>query len=131
MLPLVGTWRLDRTVLDRRSGLRGCVHGTLTVGSDGSWLESGTFRWDGRVVPVSRHLALRILDGEWWMTFADGRPFHPWRPHSWVTHPCGADLYRGFVALGPQRMRIVWEVAGPAKDQRLVSVFRPARVTAR
>ena len=58
-------------------------------------------------------------DGAWQVRFADGRPFHPWRPGVWVDHPCNADLYRGLVDASPDRLRILWDVVGPTKDQRL------------
>lgn len=131
---LLGEWRLDRTVLDRRTGTRGCVHGALVVTDEGGrlhWAERGTLRWDGREVPVERTYLLvpGIEPGiEPQVLFADGRPFHPWRPGEWVEHPCAEDLYRGLVtadAAHPvERVLVVWEVRGPAKDQRLVTRLR-------
>jgi hypothetical protein len=123
---LLGEWRLDRTVLDRRTGLRGCVHGSLVVSDEGErlrWAERGTLRWDGREVPVERtYLLLAGSDPQ--VLFADGRPFHPWRPGEWVEHPCAEDRYRGLVTGDREHARVVWEVRGPAKDQRLVSRLR-------
>ncbi|MGN6333357.1 MAG: DUF6314 family protein [Motilibacteraceae bacterium] len=126
---LLGEWRLDRTVLDRRSGLRGCVHGSLVVTDEGErlrWAERGTLRWDGREVPVERTYLLvpGSSGGVPEVLFADGRPFHPWRPGEWVEHPCAEDLYRGLVTGHRERVRLVWEARGPAKDQRLVSRLR-------
>lgn len=126
---LLGEWRLDRAVLDRRSGLRGCVHGSLVVTDEGSrlrWAERGTFRWDGREVPVERtYLLVPGTAGDVpEVLFADGRPFHPWRPGEWVEHPCAEDRYRGLVTGEGERVRVVWEVRGPAKAQRLVTRLR-------
>lgn len=127
VFPAAGIWRLDRRVADRRTGRIGRVRGMLTVTGDAGgqcWTEAGELRWDGRVVPVRRRLLLRRLDGEWWVTFADDRPFHPWRPGEIVTHHCRADRYTGLIDLRGARWRTRWDVTGPAKDQRLVTRLR-------
>jgi hypothetical protein len=123
---LSGEWSIDRDVADLRSGQTGRFTGTLCVAADGAgyaWREQGELTWGeytgnaGRLLRLSRH------DGEWWMCFADGRLFHPWRPGE-VVHPCAADVYRGTIAFegaGPDRFEISWDVTGPAKRQRIVS----------
>lgn len=127
---LIGRWRLDRTIDDRLSGRRGCVHGSLTISDPDQtggldWIESGTMTWDGNAVEASRRLRLVIHDRGWWVTFADGGLFHPWQPGSWVEHPCSRDLYRGLVSANrPDRVRIVWQVSGPAKDHTITSRLR-------
>ncbi len=62
---------------------------------------------------------------DWWMTFADGRAFHPWRLGQVVEHPCRADTYRGLLVLdrGATRLRIGWDVTGPGKHQRIVTRY--------
>jgi Family of unknown function (DUF6314) len=89
--------------------------------------------WAGQALPVTRHLLIRRADRStvadrdvataWVVCFADGRPFHPWRPGAPVVHPCVDDTYCGLVAVDAarRRLRIVWDVAGPAKDRRLFS----------
>ncbi|HVX42532.1 MAG TPA: DUF6314 family protein [Mycobacteriales bacterium] len=126
---LAGTWSLDRRVQDRSTGASGCVHGELVIsraGDELSWDESGQLTWAGRTAPVSRSLRLRPDAGQWWMFFADGRPFHPWRPGLEVVHECRPDTYRGTVTVHPdgRRMRTVWSVTGPNKDQLLVTRLR-------
>lgn len=130
-------WSLRRRVRDRASGLVGTVRGRLLiehVGADElTWAESGLFSWTlpgagssaGRQAPVTRTLRLARDDGQWWMRFADGSPFHPWRPGEPVEHPCRADLYTGRIDIAPdgESMRTLWDVAGPAKDQRLITVL--------
>ncbi|WP_375489771.1 DUF6314 family protein [uncultured Jatrophihabitans sp.] len=123
---LAGTWRLGRRVHDRRLGAFGTVTGTLTLepADDGlRWLERGRFLFAGQRFDSSRELLLTPdgHGGGWTMRFADGGVFHPWRPGEVVTHPCRADMYRGLVDVAPQRLRILWDVTGPAKDQRLVT----------
>jgi hypothetical protein len=100
------------------------VTGELVIADDRDglrWAESGTLRWGGATYPVSRTYLLREGADGWEVRFADGRPFHPWRPGVWVTHPCRGDVYTGLVAVGPGRVRTLWDVRGPAKDQRLVT----------
>ncbi len=131
---LVGEWRFDRRLLDRAAGLAGCAHGTLTIAAGGEgrpgdgalrWDEAGQMTWAGRTFPVTRSLRAAIRDGEWWLDFDHGRPFHPWRPGEWVTHPCAEDTYRGLAEpRGDGRWRITWDVTGPTKDQLLLTRLR-------
>jgi hypothetical protein len=113
-------------VLDRRTGRFGRVTGRLEltlVGSSVRWLEEGRLEWDGAVLPVTRELRLTPDEDGWQVRFADGRPFHPWRPGDVVTHPCRADLYRGVISADPlcRRLRVLWDVTGPDKDQRIIT----------
>jgi hypothetical protein len=96
---------------------------TITPRADGlRWHETGTLSWDGRDLQAERTLAVRRVDGRWWVTFADGRPFHRWTIDEPLTHPCAADTYRGLIeAAGPSELAITWDVTGPTKDQLIVS----------
>lgn len=129
---LLGRWQLDRTLLDRTSGLRGCMHGSLVLSAepDGRlrWFESGTLHWDGQGVAVTRTYRLsRGTDG-WWVLFEDDRPFHPWAPGISVEHDCAPDRYRGLVVVrDPAAVSVRWEVRGPAKDHRYRSRLRRTR----
>ncbi len=130
-LDLVGCWTLERTIDDRHTGVPCLVHGTLelTEEPDGRmrWHESGTMVREGQHVPVVRTLFVAPRADGWMVTFEDGREFHPWRPAETVEHPCGRDLYRGFLDLetrrGPDRgsWSITWTVIGPAKDYTMVT----------
>jgi hypothetical protein len=126
---LAGSWTFRRRVRDGLSGEHGHARGTavFTTGPDGgSWREQGRLCWGGRWLPFSRTLGFAHVDGAWWVTFEDGRPFHPWRPGIAVTHPCRADTYRGLVVVDDVRaeLRIGWDVTGPAKRQRIVTRYR-------
>jgi hypothetical protein len=122
---LLGSWRLERLVADRLTGAFGHMAGTLTLTETAAgirWYEQGAFDFGGRTFESSRELLLRAdAGGGWTMCFADGREFHPWRPGRVVEHPCRADTYRGLVDVTPTRLRTLWDVTGPAKDQRLVT----------
>ena len=128
---LLGRWLLRRRLIDRRAGRGGSVTGVLDVVEHGTglrWAEQGELRWGALRTPVRRTTVLSPEPDGWWMHFADGRPFHPWRPGEWVEHPCAADLYRGYVRLAlaepvAERMWVVWDVQGPAKDQRIFTEF--------
>ena len=128
---LVGRWDFRRRLVDRSAGILGRATGTLTVTAAGAgcrWREDGELAWNGRRAPISRTLGLAFIDGEWWATFADGGLFHPWRWDVVVEHPCGHDLYRGLLRLGGDgnRLRIGWDVTGPAKQQRILTAYRRA-----
>ena|SRR5579875_3975360 len=123
-VPLVGTWRLNRRMTDLRTGRIGCFHGRLTITESLDWIEDGVMTWAEYHGPASRKLLLRKEIDGWWVLFADGRPFHPWRVGEPVDHPCGDDRYRGLITADRDRMRIRWDVHGPGKDQRIDSRLR-------
>jgi hypothetical protein len=125
---LVGEWTIERDVTDLRAGLVGEFTGTLCVRADGDsygWHETGTLHWGDYTGAAERHLQLRRIEGDWWMCFADGGPFHPWRVGVEVVHPCAADVYRGRIEPnGDDEFTLTWDVTGPAKRQLIVSRMR-------
>lgn len=132
---LLGVWDLARRIVERpcdgSARRHGRAVGTLTLAADGAgvdWFEEATLAWRGERLAVTRRL--RLVPGEdgWWVRFADGLPFHPWRPGVPVVHPCGEDTYRGLVAVAPAELRVLWHVTGPAKDLRLFTRCRRARL---
>jgi hypothetical protein len=130
---LLGVWQLERRLVDRRAGQSGHVTGWLELTLRGSvvhWLELGELAWGGRRFEVTRELHVVAADaGGWDVRFTDGRLFHPWRPGELVEHPCAADLYRGLIAVDRSRtrLRVLWDVAGPGKDQRILTRCRRRR----
>lgn len=107
--------------------MRGTAFGTLDVSQLGPavrWRERGVLQWQGKSLPFFRNLGCELLDGRWWMTFEDGRLFHPWSPGVRVVHPCAADTYTGRVEVAADTMTTHWVVTGPAKNQVLHTEFR-------
>ena len=135
---LRGTWSVDRTLLDRRTGTRGSFTGVVRFTDDDGglhWREEGTVSWapfDGAPFtgPASREYLLRPADTAAVMDvfFPDGRPFHRmgFTGHSnQDVHWCDPDTYRvTYTVLGPDEVGYRWDVTGPAKDQLLESVLR-------
>jgi Family of unknown function (DUF6314) len=124
---LAGEWSFRRRLADLRTGRFGSAEGTLTVDATRQlWSESGELAWSGRRAPVSRTMGFTRIEDEWWMTFADGSHFHPWRLNEMVQHDCRADVYRGLLVLDQDadRLRIGWDVVGPAKHERIVTRYR-------
>lgn len=123
---LLGVWQLERRLADRHGGGFGRVSGWLEltlVGAVVHWLELGELSWGGARYEVTRELHIMPDGAGWQVRFTDGRAFHPWRPGELVEHPCRQDLYRGLVKVDDERkrLRVLWDVTGPFKDQRIVT----------
>ncbi|WP_258726987.1 DUF6314 family protein [Cellulomonas sp. NS3] len=138
---LLGTWHVDRELVDHRAGVAGTFRGTAVFrdlpgdGPHGARVvehaEEGELAWGGVVGPAGRTLHLHPeADGSAHVTFADGREFHDLdlRPGRWSAHhPCAADDYAGtFTVVSPDEWRVRWDVSGPTKDHTLVTVYRRA-----
>ncbi|MCU1531986.1 MAG: hypothetical protein JWO49_1557 [Arthrobacter sp.] len=140
---LLGSWSVERSLLDRATGTSGTFTGVVRfspektdTGNDGAlrFHEEGTISWtsfDGKPFtgPASRDYLLRpagspdILD----MYFPDGRPFHRmgFTGHSSQDeHWCDPDTYQvSYAMIGPDAFRYSWDVTGPAKDHLLETVL--------
>lgn len=130
---LLGDWRFERVVEDRRSGQRSEVHGSGSITRESAtqlrWEESGTWTRAGLSTPVARtHLLVRGAEGRWVVLFDDERLFHAWSPGTEVVHPCGEDTYRGHYDLAglPGSWRTRWHCTGPAKDHLLTTTWTRA-----
>lgn len=135
---LAGRWGLARSIDDRITGQASTVTGytelTVETADRVRWDEAGTLTMGGREYPVSRTLVIARHSDVWMVTFADGRPFHPWTPGEHVVHPCGADLYVGSIdalpesesesgAGVPARWMVEWTVTGPRKDYTMTTLL--------
>ncbi len=128
---LLGTWRLTRSIEDRRSGQGGTFEGTAVFRPERAGLryrEEGRLALGGFETLASRGYRYAFpAPGRAEVRFADGAPFHALElsAAAWdVVHPCGADLYRGtFRLAGAGRWTAVWRITGPRKDQRLDGLY--------
>ncbi len=124
---LVGTWRLDRVIDDRRPDQRSRISGTLELRvldeERIQWDEQGTWHRLDREVAVRRRLFLEQTAHGWWVRFEDGADFHPWAPGETFVHECAPDTYRGEVSGTPERWTVTWEVTGPGKDYTMTTVL--------
>ncbi len=127
---LAGAWDVARDVRDDATGTAGTFVGTATFTPRGAgldWVEHGCLTLGEYEGEASRTLRI-VPDGAGWMvTFDDGRPFHPLDLGTGVTlveHPCGRDHYVGGLrAESVDAVTIRWRVAGPKKDQTIVSRY--------
>ena len=126
-----GDWRVARAIEDRLSGRPGRFEGVARLRPEGDGLryrEEGRL-WLGDSRPLAAHRdSLWDEDAEGIaVRFADGRPFHRFRPEgraAGTDHPCGADLYRVTYDLsGWPAWEAEWRVRGPAKDYRMASRY--------
>lgn len=125
---MLGSWALDRTIDDRHGAESSSVRGStvLSQEEDGRvrWDEAGTLTRGDLEVPVTRTLFVEPRDGDWFVTFEDGRDFHPWTPGTEVVHPCAADTYVGrMLLIDADTWTIEWNVSGPAKDYTMTSTL--------
>lgn len=138
---LLGTWDVDREIVDRRAAAAGAFRGTATFHARPGaqpgdapvveHVERGELVWAGTRGPAERTLHVHARpDGSAHVTFADGRAFHDLdlRPGRWTAvHPCVADSYAGtFTVVSADEWHVRWDVTGPAKDHTLTTVYRRA-----
>ncbi|WP_427175013.1 DUF6314 family protein [Arthrobacter sp. 92] len=136
----MGSWAVDRTLLDRASGTSGTFTGVVLfspTGHDGglNFHEHGTVRWtafDGAPFsgPATRDYVLRPTGAPDAMDvyFPDGRPFHrmSFSDHAVQDqHWCDPDTYTvRYTMRGPDSFSYSWDVSGPAKDLLLDSTLK-------
>lgn len=129
---LVGAWRLQREMRDRRLGQTGTLHGAAEFVADGGGLlyrERGALTINCHTGMATRAYRYRFSESHCAeVCFEDGRPFHKidlsrgiWE----AEHCCGDDFYCGsFRVLAPDAWEAIWRIEGPRKDQTLISVYR-------
>ncbi|MBG0739693.1 hypothetical protein IV500_09870 [Paeniglutamicibacter antarcticus] len=137
---LAGSWRVERTLVDRSSGSRGRFDGTVLFvpgdfEPDGGGLrqrEHGTISWPTYTGKATREYLLQAttepaaLD----IYFPAGRFFHTLNlsAGTWTTvHGCAPDTYTvTYHVVSARRLDYEWDVSGPDKNLLLTtSLFRP------
>ena len=133
---LLGSWNMDRLVIDHARTTIGRLEGKVTFRPFGPNLlyeETGTLILGEHRGDAGQTYRYDFPDGDRraLVRFRDGRPFHDLdlssgqdRPHHW----CPPDLYEGVVlALGPAAWSTEWKVTGPRKDYDLVTTYSRPR----
>lgn len=129
---LLGSWRIERTLKDHRSGTRGTFNGMASVADQrpcsssllrvrAHYEEIGELHWGPH--QSSAHRSLRFVrrdDAILAMHFSDGRPFIDvdLRAGAWRSnHVCGDDRYEFTTrVMSPNVFEERWRVRGPTKD---------------
>jgi uncharacterized protein DUF6314 len=129
---LFGSWKVDRSLLDRRHSIRGNLHGHADFVPAGCCLlyeERGTLTFGAHCGAAEQSYKYDFGGGNAraCVSFRDGRAFHDLdlsHGQTLVSHVCGHDLYEGrFIALDPGQWQSVWKVAGPRKDLEIFTLY--------
>jgi hypothetical protein len=136
---LLGSWNLERSIEDHRSGACGSFSGTaalvwaqarlgLASTRRARYDETGELRFGAHTGPASRHLEYARHDGAAVMIyFADGRPFTDLdlRGGAWrAVHPCGEDRYEITTILRSDRVvEEEWRVRGPSTSYDAITTL--------
>jgi hypothetical protein len=129
---LGGRWQIDRKLLDRRRSVCGSILGVAEFAAAGSLLihrEWGRLSFGNYSGAAEQRYDLEFIDtaDRALVRFRDGRPFHFLdlsEGRTDVTHACGSDLYEGrFIAFDRRCWQSIWEISGPRKDQRIVTLY--------
>lgn len=128
---LLGTWQVDRSIEDHRSGTQGSFAGTAAFTcTDGRahYEESGELHFGAHVGETRRGLDYARSDATTVaLLFTDGRPFvdldlstGAWRS----IHLCGDDRYQiTTLVRSADLIEERWWVAGPTKDYEAVTIL--------
>jgi hypothetical protein len=136
---LLGTWALERSIVDLRSGIRGIFEGSATLveapngrcnlSSRARYDETGDLHFGAHTGPASRSLEYTPLNRKAvQLYFTDGRPFTDLdlRSGAWrSTHQCGQDRYEvsTFVRSHSEVLEH-WRVQGPEKHYQATATLR-------
>ena len=130
---LLGSWALDRRLVDGRLGAEGRFEGVARFTPEGpgaaAYREEGTVRFLDHVGAAHRDLrCTAVAEGSVAFSFPDGRAFHllELRPEGYeAEHRCGEDRYLGrFLLLDEGEWRATWRVEGPRKSLLLEGAYR-------
>lgn len=129
---LAGSWHIDRRFDDRRHALDGTMLGEAQFSPEANALlyrERGAVTFGPYVGSAEQTHRYVFPDGAGraFIYFGDGRPFHELdlsNGTALVSYACGDDLYEGrFVALDDDRWESRWTIAGPRKDQSILTFY--------
>ncbi|MHB1712979.1 MAG: DUF6314 family protein [Acidimicrobiales bacterium] len=136
---LLGTWRIERSIKDHQTGIRGSFEGTSTLvqtpigrncsaGVQARYDEAGELRFGTHLGQAHRSLEyMRLDDGAVMLYFTDGRPFvdldlstGAWQS----THLCGCDRYEiATLVRSRELVQERWQVRGPTTGYEAVTTL--------
>ncbi len=128
---LIGDWRIEREIEDRRPNRPQSFAGRASFTGEGEdvllYREDGTLHIGDTAIHASQSHRWHFVEAHADVSFADGRPFHQVKldgHHADALHDCPPDLYRVSYHFQTQDCwRQQWHVTGPRKDYTLESVF--------
>lgn len=128
-------WTVTREIADALGRQGGWFEGEALLTQDGEaglvYAEVGILRMgEGQAMTATRRYLWSFKGDRVEVSFADGRPFHGFRPVGAgveAVHLCGADSYHATYDfnLWPD-WRARWRVTGPHKDYTMMSLYRCA-----
>ena len=134
---LIGTWTVERSIDDHRSGISGHFEGTAVLAglpqdaasvARAPYQETGELRYGDHAGPARRSLDYVRRGGAVMLYFTNGRPYVglDLRSGSWrAEHPCVADLYEvTTIVRTPDELQELWRVRGPDKNYDATTTLR-------
>lgn len=125
-LDFVGTWTVQRRVLDHHSAKTATFSGVAKI-TPTQFTESGGLTLDGKILNATRAYRLRLNKHSVVVTHPDGAEFVTLNavPSQTVRHDCGADAYAGkFFFLDADTWVETWRVIGPRKSYTSIARYR-------
>lgn len=129
---LRGSWQVDRSLLDRRHSISGEFHGQARFAPARMSLiyhELGRLQFGAHLGSAEQFYRYEFdaTNARAIVRFRDGRLFHELDLSSGealVAHACEPDLYEGrFTVIGPTQWKSAWKVAGPRKEQEIMTLY--------
>lgn len=128
----IGSYDVARNIDDHKVGAHSRFDGraVLSVLPHGAaYRETGALILNDQRFEAERNYLWHENAGRIWVCFADGRDFHDFDPILGglaSAHLCGADMYSGGYDLSDwPRWSVTWEVSGPRKNYRSVTIYAP------
>jgi L-methionine (R)-S-oxide reductase len=122
----IGTWKVRRTIVDRRTGVAARFVGAACVTAQ-HFSEEGETTIGQTTFASRRSYNLDFNEGALAISFPDGRPFIriDATADQSIVHGCGDDIYTGRLAVCDlNHMVEIWRVIGPRKNYTSIAHFK-------
>lgn len=125
------TWKLERSIFDRRTDLRSAFDGTAKFVLDNAiwrYEETGDLQYGVDQFRMSRRYIYEIVGNEILVRFDDGRLFYSIDcnklPVVTFEHFCDPDQYSGELAICGSDWKMQWTIKGPKKDLQIITIYK-------